>query len=236
MEKKYIIITGGSGGIGSEITKFLQSKGFEIINLDIKSNKNNHTTNYKCDLSKVNDIKKIFNKIKLPIVGLINCAGITIPGETIKYSISNWNKTLSINLTASFIASQLAAVKMRKTNGGSIINIASISGKQPMPNSTAYNVSKAGIINLSKSLALDFAKYKIRVNSISPGYVKTKMTSKSWKNKKMRLIRTNKTILKKWAEPSDMNEAILFLLDNKKSSYITGSNIIIDGGWLSKGF
>ena len=104
-----------------------------------------------------------------------------------------------------------------------------------MPNSTAYNVSKAALIHLTKSLALDFSDYSIKVNSISPGYTKTNMTKKSWGNKRLRNIRTNKTILKRWAEPNSYNEAISFLLKNPKYSYITGTDIIIDGGWTIKG-
>jgi NAD(P)-dependent dehydrogenase (short-subunit alcohol dehydrogenase family) len=104
-----------------------------------------------------------------------------------------------------------------------------------MPNSAAYNASKAGLKSLTKSLALDYGRYLIRVNNLSPGYTKTSMTQKSWKNLRLRKIRTEKTILKKWANPNDYNEAILFLLDNYKSGHMTGADIVIDGGWLSKG-
>ena len=124
---------------------------------------------------------------------------------------------------------------LKNKTKGSIINIASISGKIAMPNNPAYNASKAGLLNLTKSLAVDLAKYKIRVNSISPGYTITSLNKKSWNNKSLRSIRTKKTSLKRWASPDEYNEAVLFLLDNKKSSYMTGANITIDGGWTSKG-
>ena len=124
---------------------------------------------------------------------------------------------------------------LKNKTKGSIINIASISGKIAMPNNPAYNASKAGLLNLTKSLAVDLAKYKIRVNSISPGYTITSLNSKSWNDKKLRSIRTKKTLLKRWASPDEYNEAVLFLLDNSRSSYMTGSNITIDGGWTSKG-
>lgn len=241
--KKYIIITGGSGGIGSEIVKFLIKKDYNIINLDKTKNKKIATSdniiNIECDLSNSSKILQSFKKIKKitkNIYGLINCAGTTKPGETIKYKIYNWEKTLSINLTAPFIVSQLVAkIMMRNNIAGSIINITSISADVAMPNSAAYNASKAGLKNLTKSLALDFARYSIRVNNLSPGYTKTAMTQKSWKNLTLRKIRTDKTMLKKWANPYDYNEAVLFLLDNSKSGHMTGSDIIIDGGWLSKG-
>ena len=118
---------------------------------------------------------------------------------------------------------------------GSLVNISSISSDLAMPNNPAYNSSKAALIQLTRSLAVDLAKYKIRVNSISPGYTKTPLNAKSWKSKKLRLQRTKKTLLGKWAAPDDYNEAVLFLIDRKKSSYMTGSNITIDGGWSAKG-
>jgi len=134
------------------------------------------------------------------------------------------------------MVSQLAARIMIKNKiNGSIVNVTSISADVAMPNSVAYNASKAGLKNLTKSLALDFARYSIRVNNLSPGYTKTAMTQKSWKNLRLRKIRTDRTMLKKWANPYDYNEAVLFLLDNSKSGHMTGSDIIIDGGWLSKG-
>ena len=150
--------------------------------------------------------------------------------------MKNWNLTLSINLTAPFYISQIISkIMLKNKTRGSIINIASISGKIAMPNNPAYNVSKAGLLGLTKSLAVDLAKYKIRVNSISPGYTITPLNSKSWKDKKLRSLRTNKTSLQRWASPEEYNEAVLFLLDDSKSSYMTGSNITIDGGWTSKG-
>ena len=118
---------------------------------------------------------------------------------------------------------------------GSIINISSISSDLAMPDNPAYNSSKAGLIQLTKSMAVDLAKYQIRVNSICPGYTRTPLNSKSWKNKKLRLQRTKRTLMGRWASPNDYNEAVLFLLDNNRSSYMTGSNITIDGGWSAKG-
>lgn len=238
--KLIIIITGGSSGIGLNLSKFFVNKDFNVINIDKKKTKI-LLNNYKfinCDLSKTNLIKKKLSILKKEkkIIGLINCAGTTISEESIKYKIKDWNKTLSINLTAPFYISQfISKIISKNKTKGSIINIASISGKIAMPNNPAYNASKAGLINLTKSLAVDLAKYKIRVNSISPGYTITPLNSKSWKDKSLRSIRTKKTLLKRWASPDEYNEAVLFLLDNSRSSYMTGSNITIDGGWTSKG-
>ena len=141
-----------------------------------------------------------------------------------------------MNLTSAFLISQKIVKIMRKSNiSGSIINITSISANLAIPDSSAYNVSKAGLKQLTKSLALDFAKYKVRVNCLSPGYTKSKMTRKSWKNKNLRRKRDNRMILNRWAKANDYNQAILFMLENSQSSYMTGAEILIDGGWSAKG-
>lgn len=234
-----IIITGGSGGIGSNISSFLIERGFRVINFDTRISKIKNIINIKCDLSKPKDIIykfNIFKKKYKAINALINCAGVTYPKNILNLDLKTWNETISINLTAPFILSKLAAEQMiLKKIKGSIINVTSISSDLPMPNASAYNVSKAGLKNLTKSLATDLATKGIRVNSLSPGYTKTPMTKKSWKNKKLRRLRTSRTLLNRWGEPNDYNEAILFLIDNNKAGYMTGSEIIIDGGWSIKG-
>ena len=95
-------------------------------------------------------------------------------------------------------------------------------------------VSKNIILNLSKSLALDLSKKKIRVNTISPGYIKTRMTNKSYNNKKRYKLIKSRTILNRWGKPEEIAKPVIFLLSSG-SSYINGSDIIVDGGWISKG-
>lgn len=232
-----VIITGGSSGIGQEIAKFLSRKKYNVINID-KNNKNKNIKYIFCDLSNAKNIEKKIKSLKKEknIISLINCAGITKSENSIQYKLRNWNLTFAVNLTAPFILSQkIAKIMIKNKTPGSIVNISSISSNLAMPDNPAYNSSKAGLIQLTKSLAVDLAKYKIRVNSICPGYTRTPLNSKSWKNKKLRLKRTKRTLLGRWALPNDYNEAVLFLLDNNRSSYMTGSNITIDGGWSAKG-
>ncbi len=237
LKRPTVIVTGGSSGIGKSIAKFLKKNNFFVINID-KINKNKGIKYISCDLSKTNGIQKKIKTLQKEknIIGLVNCAAITKSDESYKYKLKNWNLTLAVNLTAPFLLSQFVAkIMIKKKISGSLVNISSISSNLAMPNNPAYNSSKAALIQLTRSLAVDLAKYKIRVNSISPGYTKTPLNAKSWKSKKLRLQRTKKTLLGKWATPDDYNEAVLFLLDKKKSSYMTGSNITIDGGWSAKG-
>ena len=119
-------------------------------------------------------------------------------------------------------------------SGGSIINITSLAAEQGFPNNVAYVSSKGGLKQLTKAMAIDLAKKNIRVNSIGPGYVKTKMTEKSYSNSKKKLERVEKSILNRWGEPNDLIGIVIFLA-TKSSSFVTGTNIIVDGGLSIKG-
>ena len=118
--------------------------------------------------------------------------------------------------------------------GGSIINITSLAAEQGFPKNVAYVSSKGGLKQLTKAMALDLAEKNIRVNSIGPGYVKTEMTKKSWLNRKKKKNRSERIMLNRWANPSDIADVCLFLGSNL-ASYINGQEIYVDGGWLSKG-
>jgi NAD(P)-dependent dehydrogenase (short-subunit alcohol dehydrogenase family) len=119
-------------------------------------------------------------------------------------------------------------------SGGSIINITSLAAEQGFPDNVAYVASKGGLKQLTKAMAIDLAYKNIRVNSIGPGYVKTKMTEKSWLNKKKKKNRSDRIILDRWADPKDIANTCLFL-GSELSNYINGQDIYVDGGWLSKG-
>ena len=123
---------------------------------------------------------------------------------------------------------------LRKTQGSNIINITSLNGKIAMSNNPAYNASKGGLSALTFSLAMDFAKYKIRVNGVSPGYIKTDMTKKSFNNSKQFKKRVERMMLNSYGAPQDVANTVLFL-SSSKAKYINSTEIIVDGGLLKKG-
>jgi NAD(P)-dependent dehydrogenase (short-subunit alcohol dehydrogenase family) len=242
---KNILITGAGGSIGKEIVKKYLDAGANCICLD-KSLKILRKINFKqrsskkiiffnINFEKKNFIKKISIKLKKikKIDVLINNAGFSFTNSFHKYKLTDWAKTLKINLTTPFLLSQLISKNFMKT-GGSIINITSLAAEQGFPKNVAYVSSKGGLKQLTKAMALDLAEKNIRVNSVGPGYVKTKMTQKSWLNRKKKKNRSERIMLNRWANPSDIADACLFL-GSDLASYINGQEIYVDGGWLSKG-
>ncbi len=242
---KNVLITGAGGDIGSAITKkFLEAgancfcfdKYFKNLKRDkIKNKFLNKVTLIKVDFEKKNFtqtfLKNLNKNLKIDV--LINNAGFTSSQKFLKYSLKNWNKTLNINLTTPFILSQIISKKFM-VSGSSIINITSLAAELGFPDNVAYVSSKGGLKQLTKAMAIDLAEKNIRVNSIGPGYVKTKMTRKSWSNMKKRKSRSERIILKRWAEPQDIANTCLFLGSNL-ANYINGQEIYVDGGWISKG-
>jgi len=242
---KNVLITGANGSIGTEIViKFLNA-GANCLCLDknlkklkkLTSNKNfsEKITFFEIDFEKKNlsqnFLKNFKKKTKIDI--LINNAGFSKSKKFLKYTLKDWRKTLEVNLTSPFIISQLISKKFM-ISGGSIINITSLAAEQGFPDNVAYVASKGGLKQLTKAMAIDLADKNIRVNSIGPGYVKTKMTEKSWLNKKKKKNRSDRIILDRWADPKDIANTCLFL-GSELSNYINGQDIYVDGGWLSKG-
>jgi NAD(P)-dependent dehydrogenase (short-subunit alcohol dehydrogenase family) len=222
-----ILLTGSSKGIGKKILIHLKKKHkiFTIERSDINSE--NH---FKCDLRDVDKLREISKRIpKLDVI--INNAGISVSS---KDKIENFVDIVNTNLNSAFYVSTLFLKHLKKSKNASIINISSINAYQGFPNNPGYVASKSGLIGLTRSLALDYGKYNIRVNAISPGYLSDGMTLRSFKNKKTRSERSKRTILNRWGKASDVFGMIDYLISDK-SSYTTGQDFIIDGGWLAKG-
>ncbi len=224
----HILITGASRGIGKEISDFLKKKKHIVYMLSRSKNKNkNHIS---CDITNLKELNTKLTSIK-KIDVIINNAAIT---TTTLNKFENFKKILETNLVGPYYLSEILFNKIIKSKNPSIINISSINAYQAFPNNPGYVTSKAGLNSLTRSLALDYGKFKVRVNSISPGYISSGMSIGSYKDIKRKNKRSARTILKRWGKPSDLFGIIEFLISSK-SSYVTGQDFIIDGGWLAKG-
>ena len=245
LKGKTVLVTGATKGLGRGAAIALAQVGANIIavgrNLsELKSlgkiikKLNVKYTSFNCD---VNDYKTIKNNItklkKLDI--LINNAGTNIPEPFLKVKDSSLETLLNVNTKAVFNIAQLCANQIIKLNrkGGSIINISSIFGLVAGQDRTVYSMTKFGVEGLTKGMALDLAKYNIRVNSVCPNIVLTPRTKKYFANKKYKKYVKESTPLDKIATVSDVATSIAFLA-SEASSMITGTSLIIDGGWTAK--
>ena len=241
LKGKVVIITGGGQGIGEFLALGLSKRGAIVYCIDKKlknrQKKYRGLNNMLCDITKLDEIKntcaEIIKKNK-KIDVLINNAGITIPDKLDNYSLDSGTKTLDVNLTGAFIFTQQVLKRMKKNRSGSIINITSINAEFGFPDNPAYIASKGGLKMLGKSLARDCGKYGIRVNNLGPGYIATKMTEKSYRNKKKYTARKANTMLGRWGKTNDLLGPCIFLASDA-SSYVTGQDIYVDGGWSANG-
>ena len=233
-----IILTGATGVIGASILDKLYQANANIIatgtnqlKLDKISEKFEKVIIKKFDISNHSLIEKFINECnetfqnKIDI--LINNAGITSDNLTIRMSDEEWNRVLNLNLTSSFLLSKNAIKKMLKNKNGKIINITSIVGHTGNIGQANYAASKAGLVGMSKSLALEYGKKNIKINCISPGFIKSEMTDKISENFKKTL--EDKISLSRFGVPEDVANAVVFLSSNL-SDYITGETIHVNGG------
>ena len=237
--KNFVTIVTGSGrSIGLKIAAGFYEYGAKVIRIDLnlKKHKLYKFDDYIIDLTKqklvdrcVNEIKHKYGRIDV----LINNAGVTI-NSTNFYDEKILKKTLSVNLIAAYNLSNKVCKIMSKRKKGSIINITSLAAERGFIGNPSYQVSKAGLKQLTKALACDWGQKNIRINNVCPGYIKTPMTMRSFKNSNLKKNRDMRMILKRWGEPKDLVGPCIFLASDS-SSYITGSDIFVDGGWLAKG-
>ncbi len=238
LENKKIIVTGATGGIGNSIVKALSDSGAKILatgtrleKLEELKSKFKNTDILKFDISKGEEIEEFIENATKQLGGgldcLINNAGITQDNLAIRMNFDEWKKVIDINLTSTFLLSKFAVKKMLKNKYGKIINITSVVGHTGNLGQANYTASKAGIVAMSKSLAIEYAKKNININCISPGFIKTVMTDKIDEKFKETII--SKIPSSRLGEPEDVANAVLFLASDQ-SNYINGETIHVNGG------
>ena len=237
LKNKNIIVTGASGGIGNSIVKKLNEYGANILasgtrieRLEELKKKFNKITISKFDISQSEKIEEFIENSTKEMGGLdciINNAGITQDNLAIRMSIEEWKKVIDVNLTSTFLMSKFAIKKMLKNKKGKIVNITSVVGHTGNLGQANYTASKAGIVAMSKSLAIEYAKKNININCISPGFIKTAMTEKI--DDKFKEVIVSKIPSARLGEPEDIANSVLFLASSQ-SDYINGETIHVNGG------
>ena len=238
LEKKNIIVTGASGGIGNAIIKKLNEAGANILASgtriekleELKKNYENIKI-LKFDISQSDKIEEFIenatNELGGSLDGIVNNAGITQDNLAIRMNLDEWQKVININLTSTFLMSKFAIKKMLKNKSGKIVNITSVVGHTGNLGQANYTASKAGIVAMSKSLAIEYAKKNININCISPGFIQTAMTDKI--DEKFKEVIISKIPSARLGEPDDIANAVLFLSSNQ-SDYINGETLHVNGG------
>ena len=233
-----VILTGATGGIGGAILEKLYNYNAKIIatgtneqKLKIIREKYKNVITKKFDISDHTQIEQFIDEcnelLENRIDILINNAGVTQDNLTIRMKKDEWDKVIDLNLTSNFLITKNVIKKMLKNKNGKIINITSVVGHTGNLGQANYAASKAGLIGMSKSLALEYGKKNIKVNCISPGFIRSEMTSKINETFKKNL--EEKISLARLGEPEDVANAVIFL-SSGLSDYISGETIHVNGG------
>ena len=238
INKKNIIVTGATGGIGNSIIKKLSETGANIIASGTKVHKleelKKRFNNLKIlpfDISQNDKVENFIEQASEELGGnlycIINNAGVTNDNLAIRMSLNEWKNVIDLNLTSTFLMCKYAIKKMLKNKKGKIVNITSVVGHTGNIGQSNYTASKAGLIAMSKSLALEYAKKNININCISPGFIKTAMTEKI--DEKFKETIVSKIPSARLGEPDDIANAVLFLASSD-ADYINGETLHVNGG------
>jgi len=236
-KNKNILITGASGGIGNGLVKRFTSLGGNVLGtgtsvekLDLLKKNNPNIKVKKFDISEHSRIESFIDDVSLELGGLdilINNAGINSDNLSLRMKEDEWQKVLNINLTSTFLITKHSIKKMLKGKFGRIVNITSVVGHTGNVGQSNYAASKAGIIGMSKSLAIEYAKKNITVNCVSPGFIVSDMTLNIAEKVKMYL--TSRIPMGKLGSAEDISSCVAFL-SSEQASYITGETIHVNGG------
>lgn len=243
---KVAIVTGGALGLGRSHSIRLASEGATVVVTDINEKEGRQTVSLieqaggsalflRHDVAKEADWISVteqtvsrYGKIDV----LVNNAGILLLKTIQDTTVEEWDRMFSINTTGVFLGCKSVLSGMKKAGGGSIINVSSIVGYVGFPGAAAYVATKGAVRLLTKAAAVDFAPYKVRVNSIHPGFVKTEMTKDILSDPGIEKAALGPTLLGRAADVSEISNAVLFLASDE-SSYMDGSELVIDGGYTA---
>ena len=236
-KNKNILITGATGGIGNELVKKFISLGGNVLGtgtktekLDELKKKYSNIKVKKFDMIEHERVEEFIDSAHLELGGLdvlINNAGVNADNLSLRMKDNEWKKVIDVNLTSTFLLSKYAIKKMLKNKFGRIVNITSIVGHTGNLGQANYAASKSGLIGMSKSLAIEYAKKNITINCVSPGFITSNMTTSI--AEKVKLYLTSRIPMGRLGSGEDVANCVAFLSSNE-ASYITGETIHVNGG------
>jgi len=236
-KNKKILVTGATGGIGREIVKKFVSLDGEVLatgtnikKLDLLKKEFPNIRVLNFDISTHEKIEEFIENVATQLSGLdilINNAGVNRDNLSLRMKDEEWKKVLDINLSSTFLMSKYAIKKMLKNKYGRIVNITSVVGHTGNLGQSNYSASKAGIIGMSKSLAIEYAKKNITINCVSPGFIQSRMTDNI--NESVKAVLTSRIPMSKLGNGEDVANSVAFL-SSDQASYITGETLHVNGG------
>lgn len=243
---KISIVTGGGSGIGKAVSLAFAKEGSDVMVVDITPNVTEKVSeeiqtmgrkslSFQLDVSNGKQVKEMVKKVldafeRIDI--LVNVAGIFRKSAIEDLSEEDWDRVIGVNLKGTFLCSQTVGKEMIKQGRGNIINFASVAAHTPQIYSGAYSPSKAGVLLLTKLMAVEWAKYNIRVNAVSPGPIRTPLTDFVFNTEALRSARAKSIPMNRFGSPEEVANSVVFLASDE-SSYITGHSLAIDGGSLN---
>ncbi len=243
LDGKRVVVTGGASGIGAATASRFLAEGSKVLVLDRDQESGKKISLelpelagvVDCDVSDIVQVRRSIERAVQTMGGidvLINNAGISIRHDFLDITPDEWGRVLSVNLTGVFYVAQTVARHMVEGGGGVILNTASTNGIMGYPYYSDYNASKAGVIELTRSMALELAP-KIRVNAVAPGYVLTPMQRTEYTDEMLEEV-NSKIPLKRHAQPDEV-AAMFAFLSSDEARYLTGQVYIVDGGEIAGG-
>ena len=236
-KNKNILITGATGGIGSALVKKFTSLGGNVLGTGTKTEKLDRLKKEhpnikvkKFDMAEHSRIEEFIENVSLELGGLdilVNNAGTNSDNLSLRMKEEEWKKVLDVNLTSTFLLSKYSIKKMLKNKFGRVVNITSVVGHTGNLGQTNYAASKAGIIGMSKSLALEYAKKNITINCVSPGFIVSDMTMNI--AEKVKIYLTSRIPIGRLGSGEDVSNCVAFL-SSDQASYITGETMHVNGG------
>ncbi len=236
-KNKKILVTGATGGIGREIVKKFISlegnvlaTGTNLEKLDLLKKDFPNTNVIKFDISDHSKIEEFIDNVSTQLNGidiLINNAGTNMDNLSLRMKYEEWVKVIDINLTSTFLLSKYAIKKMLKNKYGRIVNITSVVGHTGNLGQANYAASKSGIIGMTKSLAIEYAKKNITINCVSPGFIQSRMTDNI--NESVKTMLTTRIPMSRLGNGEDVANSVAFL-SSDQASYVTGETIHVNGG------
>ena len=235
LNDQIIFVTGAGSGIGAATAHAAREAGAIVISADLSEPEalNNRDMAIALDVSDEVQVDAAFAEALDRygrIDGLVCCAGISRQGAVVQMNLADWNAALAVNLTGTMLCARAVLPAMIAAGKGAIVTVASIYGMTGGQGNAPYNVSKGGVLQLTRSMAADYGGAGIRINAVSPGFIETPMTTMLQAQSPMREAFVKMHLLKRPGQPDEVAKVIRFLL-SEDSSFITGANIPIDGGF-----